>query len=325
MNMKSAWIVFGVTLLITLPTRLYQIFFLMDKETGFYTDGSTTTAIISIGLIVGILLIMAMGTLNRQAPKAYSPIHSSLVAVISVLTGLSLIIASAVDLFGNSSSQNHFMYMILSFVGILAGAVFILAGYDFAVGQNSFVKYPLLALLPSLWGCFCLVALFITYVAVVNISENIYDTFTMIFLLLFLFAQAKLLAGVEDQKSSRLIYVFGLPAILLSLVTGIPGVILLFAKTNQITAFPFGLHFVTVLMALYLFVFLAAVRRTKDAPKISSDEPIAPDEILPEQKSETRSPELLEKKNCSEFLAEAYESKEKFVERTQSPFFASKI
>ena len=86
MNMKSAWIVFGVTLLITLPTRLYQIFFLMDKETGFYTDGSTTTAIISIGLIVGILLIMAMGTLNRQAPKAYSPIHSSLVAVISVLT-----------------------------------------------------------------------------------------------------------------------------------------------------------------------------------------------------------------------------------------------
>ena len=329
MNRKSAWIVFALTLLITLPTRLYQILFLMDKKTGFYTDGNTTTAIISIGFVIGILLMVALSTMDRHESKGYHPIHSTPAAVIGALTGLGLVIESTVSLLDRSNSQNHFMYMILSVVGILTGAVLILTAYDFAVGENHLSKYPLLALVPPIWGCFCLVTLFITYVAVVNVSENIYDTFTVIFLLLFFFAQAKMFAGVENQKSSRLIYIFGLPAILLSLVTGIPGMVSFFSGTSQTGYFPIGLYFVAVLMALYLFVFLAAVHRMQNTYSQYPEEQIEPQNPLLDceagtDESETQTPELFEKKNCFEFLSKAYQSEEKFMERVQSPFYNSK-
>ena len=61
--------------------------------------------------------------------------------------------------------------------------------------------HPLIALLPAVWGCICLVLLFISYTAVVNVSENVYDMFSVVLLLLFLFAQAKLFAGVDSVKT----------------------------------------------------------------------------------------------------------------------------
>jgi hypothetical protein len=53
--------------------------------------------------------------------------------------------------------------------------------YDFAVGSRIVGNRPFLALLPSVWGCFFLVVMFITYSAIVNLPENVYHTFTVIF------------------------------------------------------------------------------------------------------------------------------------------------
>jgi len=322
MKMKSALIVFAVTLLITLPTRLYQVFCLTDKKTGFYTDGGATTAIISIVLAVGILLIIVMSYMDHHV-RVYHTIRSVSAAVFGTLAGLSLIVESAASLLGGGSSQNHTMYMILSVIGIAAGIVLILISYDFAVGENRFSNYPLLALILPIWGCTSLVALFITYVAVVNVSENIYDTFAVIFLLLFLFAQAKMLAGVENEKSSRMIYVFGIPATLLSLVTGISGVAEFFSGSVLAGYFPVGLHFVNVMMALYVAAFLYTVYRL--SPKYDIIEKTELQESQPSLQADSDEsgaipPELTEKKSCWAFLTEAYQSEEKFMERVPSPF-----
>ncbi len=321
MNRKSAWIVFAVALLIALPTRLYQIFFLADQNTGFYTDGGNTTGIISGCLAAGILLMAAMCFLDRRTLKVYRPIRSISAAVLGIMAGLGLVVESLFNL-AAAGEQNHFMYMILSLFGILAGAVLILTAYDFATEQNHFARYPLLALIPPLWGCVCLIALFITYVAVVNVSENIYDSFTVIFLLLFLFTQAKMLAGVNDEKSSRLIYVFGLPAILLSFFTGISGAVTLFSGVGQVASFPAGMHLVNILMALYVFAFLLSLRRLPDVEQPDLPEAVQPQDTPAEEP--VQPPTLIEWKNCWEFLNKAYQSEEKFIERSASPFYSSK-
>ncbi len=317
MNRKSAWIVLAISVLAALPVRLYQIFFLADKNTGFYTDGGTTTGIISICLAVGALLIIVLCALDRKAPQQYRAARSIPTAVLSVLAGLGLVAESLISL-ATEHGQNYFMYMILSLFGILTGAVLIFTAYDFAVGQNDFARFPLLALVPTLWGCVCLVALFITCVPVVNVSENIYDAFTVIFILLFLFTQAKMFAGVEDVKSSRMIYVFGIPAILFGLVTGISGTAMLLSGVSQAGTFPAGLHLVNFLLALYFGSFLFALRRQPEVlqPDLSEqNEPLS----FPEQEP-GEPPTMMEWKNCGEFLAKQYRSEEIFTERLPSPY-----
>lgn len=320
MRKKSAWIILAVMLLVTLPARLSQILLYMDRETGFYNDGGVLTIVVSAGLAIGALATAILYYIDQSKPKSYQAIRSIPTAVLGILAGLGLVIESVFGLMDGSSGQIHTMYMIFSLVGILTGIVFMLTAYDFAVGENRFAKYPILALVSPIWGCVALVVLFITYVAVANVAENIYNTFTVIFLLLFLFAQAKLLAGVENQKSSRFIYAFGLPAILFSLVTGISGAVSYFIGARQIGYFPVGLHFVNILLALYIFAFLLAVRKLSDEEPATGEEQEIRNAETGAEPPVTGLEEPSEQEKCCEFLAKEYKSMEQFFERTPSPY-----
>lgn len=317
MKNKYAWIVFAVALLVTLPTRIYQVLFLVEQDTGFYTDGNKTTAIISIGLAVGILLMMGICVWDKRE-RTYSPIHSLPTAVIGVLTGLGIIFQYMISLFSGEELQNQLPHIVLSIVGICAGVILILTAYNFATGQNIFAKFPLLSLIPSLWGCVCLITLFITYVSVVNISENIFDTFTVIFLLLFLFAQAKMFSGIDTEKSVKIIFVVGLPAALMALVTGIPSAVLLFSGLSRTSSFPVGLHLVNILFALYIFAFLTAVSRLPTAAEKQADLENKEVEAVSKTDAEVRT--VAKQESCLEFLQKAYLSEEKFADRIKSPF-----
>lgn len=322
MKIKSAWIVLAITLLIVLPTRIYQVLFLVEPGTGFYTDGNTTTLIISACLIAGILLMAAFAFADKEK-RSYRPIHSLPTAVIGALTGLGLIFQNLISLLGTQEQENRLSVILVGVFGILAGAVFILTAYNFAMGQNTFEKHPLLSLIPSLWGCVSLVTRFITYISVVNVSENIYDTFTVIFSLLFLFAQAKMLAGIETEKSVKQIYTFGIPAILMTLVTGVPSAVVLFSGEAHTGSFPAGLQLVNILMALYILAFLSAVWRLPAAEQAQQEENQSgnsPDGTYISEKIALFEDSDSGERQCIEFLRGAYSSEEKFAQREKSPF-----
>lgn len=324
MKIKNAWIVFAVTLLITLPTRIYQVLFLVEPDTGFYTDGNITTAIVSIAAAVGLILIMAICAADKRK-QTYSPITSIPAAVIGTLTGLGIIFQYLISLLGGEEQKNQIPAMIVSIFGILAGVILIVTAYNFATGQNTFARMPVLALIPPLWCCVCLITLFITYVSVVNIAENIYDTFTVIFVLLFLFAQAKMLAGIETEKSAKRVYMFGIPAVLMALVTGIPNVVLLFNGTSRTGSFPLGLHLVNILMAFYIIAFLTAVSRlpvivSKQGGVETAEQKTSKDERKNTVDFVAQPVEAPQQENCIEFLRKAYLSEERFAEREKSPF-----
>ena len=319
LKIKYAWIVFAVALLITLPTRIYQVLFLVEQDTGFYTDGNKTTTIISISLAVGILLMMGISVADKQK-RSYNPIQSLPTAVIGALTGVSIIFQYMISLFGGEQQQNQLPNIILAIVGLFAGAILILTAYNFATGQNIFVKFPLLALIPSLWGCVCLITLFITYVSVVNISENIYDTFTVIFLLLFLFSQAKMLSGIEIEKSVKRVYMFGIPAVLMALVTGIPGTVVLLSGLSRTSSFPVGLHIVNILFALYIISFLTIISRLPAVVPKEVDFAQKDEDEKTITESDVQLIEAPKPEDCLAYLQKAYLSEEKFTDRVKSPF-----
>ncbi len=315
MKKKSSWIVLAATLLITVPARLYQMFFLMDKETGFYTDGGLTTGIVSFVLLVGTVVLIVLGRTDGEAPEAYRPIRSRFAAVSGVLAGLGLLLEGLVSMV-SGGKENFVMFLILSLVGMVTGVVLIFTAYDFSTGSNRFTKYPLLALAPPIWGCTALVTLFISYVAVANVTENIFNTFTVAFLLLFLFSQAKMIAGVEEKKSGRMVSIFGLPAILFCLVTGIPGTAGALAGLREVGFFPVGLHFVDVLMAFYLTAFLTELRRRPGGETAEDDRK--------EAHSAGTNPSGAKPELLAGFLSDAYQSTETFAERAPSPFLSPK-
>jgi hypothetical protein len=325
MKIKNAWIVFAVTLLITLPLRLYQICFLSEEGTGFYTDGIRTTAIISSVLAVGAALMIMMSAMDRRSRAPYSPIRSIPAAAFGILTGVGVIAGCVTTLFGIESLQSQLAYTALTVLGVFAGIVLILAGSNFAAGKNTFENQPLLALVPSVWGCACLVAMFIRFVAVVNVAENIYDTFTVIFILLFLFHQAKLLARIDDEKSGKMIYMFGIPAALMALLTGISGTVKQVVHVTRQGLFPSGFYPANILFALYILFFLAAVSKNS-VVRVSADiqefvrEPAQTAEGGAAEGGTEEENAALPQESCVEYLTRIYGSDICFFNHTNSPF-----
>lgn len=310
---KRIWRIFWITLVIALPVRLYQTLFLLEADTGFYTDGYLTTAIVFIALMVGCLLLYA-DTARSPAPVSELPLQSLPAAVMAMFTGFLFCGQSLFSLLGVPSVENTVMNGILAAAGILAGIILLVQAYGHAVGKNFWRDHPLPALLPPLWGCVCLVALFITYSGSVNIAENVYDTFSVVFLLLFFFAYAKLHAGIEPERSARDAVRFGLMAIQFAVVTVVPELVLRVMGVSPVTSYPFGMYLMNGVAALFVFFFLLALHRAKPVSLPAQDEDGGESDEGEEDDPGDETQDFADRLN------EAYGATETFLPREKSPF-----
>lgn len=266
MSVKHAWTVFVAALIVALPVRLYQLFVLMEEDTGFLNGGALTTTLLTVVLLVAFAAIVVICLGSKRMPSAYTPLRSVPTAVLAGLTGALLLFDSIGNIFvytgqiSEGTTPAGVIGLVMAIAGIAAALAIFLSAYGFATGTNPMGMHPLIALLPSVWGCICLILLFISYTAVVNVSENVYDMFAIVLLLLFLFAQAKLFAGVEGSKSGRMIYAVGLPAAFLALLTSVPTLLMSVMGRNVPGLFPQGLHLVNLCMACYILSYLFAAR-----------------------------------------------------------------
>ena len=302
------WKIFLVTLIIALPIRLYQTLFLLEEETGFYRDGDLTTGAVFIALMAGCLLIFIEGRKNPP-PVPAMPVKSLGAAVAGMFTGFLFCGQALFSLLGTPAVDNAVMNQLLAASEILAGLALLAAAYGHAVGQNLWRRHPLPALLPALWGCVCLVVLFITYAAAVNIAENVYDTFAVVFLLLFFFAYAKLHAGIEPEKAACGALRYGLMAILFGAVTVVPELAQRLAGMNPVTAYPFGMYLMNGAASLFVLLFLLGLRRTPAAPAAGPEPPARGEETPPEQPDETE--------GFAQRLHQAYGEEETFLPREE--------
>lgn len=334
--MKRAWIAFFVTLIVVLPLRIFGMLRYLDPQTGFYSDGGKVVGAATILLIAGGFLTIYFAFRGaRREEGLLKPLKNVPAAALGAVAGIFVLVQSVVGLGTDFMKEGRIFYQIFSVAGILTGIVFLMTAYGLATGTRVVGKRPLLALLPSIWGCLFLVVLFITYSAVVNLVEDVYHTFTVAFLLLFLFTQAKLLTGIESTKSGKMIYVVGFPAALLALVTAVPSCVQYFSTGKTAGVISIGLHLSNIILAFYILTFLSALCTAVPAIKERAAAPAEsasaapPRRETPEKPNETENLPEVPRKSGEEdalgayvsYLAKACGSEKKFVSAGPSPFY----
>lgn len=272
LKLKLAWIVFFITLLIALPFRFYQLFFRMDQKNTFYTDGGLSSIIMFSLFAVSLVIVIIMFLGVKNAPNEYKPIKNILLALVCALTGVGIIFHSfwslihpqtyteefSISIIGSAASSGvlQTMQMVLSIFGILAGLIVLITAFNFFAGINIYRNFPVVALIPSLWGCVSLAVLFVTNTGVVNAAENANDMFTVIFTLLFLYIQSRIFAGVDVSKSAKMIYIVGYTGILFAVITSVPGILFYLNGMTTVGSFDFSFHILNLCLAVYMLVFL---------------------------------------------------------------------
>ncbi len=271
---------FAAALAVSLPVRIYQQLLLVDRSTGFYTDGNVSSAIVTVFLFAGTVAVIVFGQLGKKqrGSSAYSPITCGFTAVLGILTGVMMIVQAIMSMMRVASAgsqalteeemiaagaQHPLLYSFLALVEIAAAIVVILTASDAARGQNMFRRYPVATLLPQLWGCVNLIVMFVKFTEVVNTAENLYDMFFMIFLLLFFSAQSKLLSGIDEERNYRLVLEFGLPAVLFGLATSVPDLIAGLAGAAPFDQYILVNGAVCLLLSLYALSYLSALLRSQ--------------------------------------------------------------
>lgn len=343
--MKRAWAALLVTLAAVLPARLYAAFKLVDPQTGFYTDNGKFAVICAAVTVLGIVLT-ALFSRRRAAELRNAPLRNVPAAAFAALAAMFVAGNSLVSL--AASDGFNVLNIILMVSGVCAAVALLMATYDFSSGETVLRHHPLAALLVPVWGCLCLVSLFVTYGATVNRFESVYHTCTVALMLLFLFSQSKLLAGVEEKDGSRVVFGYGFAAVIFALTDAVPNIATLFAgggasgsssgfltllsSGSETTAFPAGMYFVECALAVYAVAWIAAEdnRRTSarmvsiglhlsDDAAAEQGAPILPDDT---KKLESQEGGTDAMQPYLDFLQKVYPGEHKFVEKGKHEFSA---
>ena len=273
MKIKTAWFILIGALVVALPVRIYQMLFLVDPETGFFTDQNIVAICLAVFMVIVSAIIMFMCFYDKNAPKRFEPIKNIPAMIAAAASGIGIIVHSIsallIDNRAHSSlSQDAanavnaleggqaYLNVIMAFVGVAAGIVILIAAFNFATGKNVFRSIPVVAIIPPLWFCINLITLFTNYTNVTYMTENMMDMFSMILVTFFLLSQGKMFARVNPVKSGKRIYAFGLPTILYGFVSALPSFVLQAMDLPHTSSFKMTLNIAIFLIAVYALVFL---------------------------------------------------------------------
>ena len=301
MKIKTAWFVLIGALAITIPVRVYQMLFLVDPTTEFFTDHNISAICLAAFMLVVLAVMMFLCFEDKNAPKRFGAINSIPATLAAGAAGVGVIVHAIYALLVDNRAQNShsagvssavqggqtYLNVIMAFVGVAAGVVLLIQAISFALGKNLFTKIPAAAIIPPLWFCINLITLFTNYVNVTYMTENMMDMFSLIFATLFLLYQGKMLANFSTVKAGKRIYAYGLPTILFGFVSALPSFVLQALNYPHTSSLKLTLNIVLFLVAVYALVFLLIY------PKIPNHQK-APEPQLPTEPEPPVAPPLEE-------------------------------
>ena len=140
-----------------------------------------------------------------------------------------------------------------------------------------------------------------------------YDTFSVVFLLLFFFAYAKLHAGIEPARSGRAAVRYGLISVWLAAITVVPEVVLTVMGRPVLTGYPFGMFLMNGAAACFALLFVSGMHKSGAEPETGLPAEGGTPESDPAQTEGTPGGED-DDARLAEELRKAYNSRESFVE-----------
>ncbi len=211
-----------------LAARTLQRFYMIDVSTGFHSEGFELVGLlITVGFFVFAVIELVLTWLTY--PRRLDPTERSVgMAVGAFSAGACLLIAAAA--------------LVLTGKGV-ADTVMALADFAFALclfwrGACLLTRLkfsPPLSLLSVVYFLIKLIFSFSAYAGEVTVTDTVFDILTMCALLLFFVADAKIIAGIGNNKTAVAFYGWGVSAAVYCLAAFFPSVVnLLFGNAFEL-------------------------------------------------------------------------------------------
>ena len=249
MKLKYSWIVFILSLILLIPVKVYSAVTGNDFIIGNISSSTSSSIFITVTIIL-VLAIIIMCLISKNVLSSINLPKNIFCGVMSLLAGIAMIISGIFDfiyLIYNMDIKVFFSAITI----ILSGIAFIFISNIHFKGKNIFISMPLLALLPTIWACARLTILFLYKSSVVSGQIDMFDIISSVFLILFFFAQAKIMAYIQDKKLIQKLFAFGMSSVLMLLLYNLP-------KIFTITSiFDFSVMYaVDIFLVLYIISLL---------------------------------------------------------------------
>lgn len=244
-----------------LAVRTIQRFYMIDVDTGFFTEGFGTTGVLITGAFLVFAVIELLMTWLSKPQVVEMPERSKGIAVGTFAAGVCLMISAVASVLTGDG--------VGALVMTVANFVFALCMFWRGASMLSALPFPA-ALTPVsiIYFLIKLVFGFAGYAGEVAVTDSVFDILTMCLLLLFFTADAKITAGVGTKKTAVAFYGYGLSAALFCVCSVFPTLI------NLLMGSAFDIHGDPVPDITYVgfAVYIMAARNSaKDEKTVTTD------------------------------------------------------
>lgn len=235
-----------LTVLITVPLRIYQYFKIVDPETGFYNKTDASVYIIYALLAVACLISIFIPVAGKKKLQTVSACKkstgffiASLIMSVTIIYDSANVLLSYFDLYTEGASlgnlisvteyvrnQGGTMMLIQVVFGALSAIFFFITGISVGVGNSDGSKLKILALSPTVWSIFKLLYRFKRTISFTNVSDLLFELFLIVFMMLYFFSFAQVISKIDSDTVFYKTISYGVPAIIFAAICFIPRFIL---------------------------------------------------------------------------------------------------
>lgn len=260
-RLPVVFLIFLAGTVVSIILRTAQLIYAVDPFTGFYKSGSALIPALNVILVIVTLLLLSPLIFKNLSKETAVFEKSKITSIFAVVTGILLCLDAAgkfLSVLSRSSDAGTMLVALTAFLGAIY--FFVFANFK-SKGQEA--DFALISLLPVLWGILNLTVSFMHYTTIANVSADLLDVLTMVFMLIFLYYHARVIGKVANGKEMNGLFAFGFTSVLFELLYTIPKYLALPFKRGSLP----GLHdFIFIGMALYTICFLVETYLNKEIP-----------------------------------------------------------
>ncbi len=273
-KMKYLLFVFAAAVLVSLPTRVYQLLALVDTTNGFFKESDVTIPVLYGVTVVFGLLFLVLSFISKEVPSPKLPTGKNPalgIASFVMVAGLGADMLSVlrkiipanqgnvaifINLLKANLSENGGTFAILEFIfAFFAIIYFIVFAISHLNGKASYKEFKLLALSPLCWAMTVLVTKLMNAISFIKVSELLFEIFMFVFTMLFFLTFARISSGVFTEDSMWGIYGYGLTAALLASIVTIPRIVMALVGLDAVEGNEFNFAHLATFAFIIVYIF----------------------------------------------------------------------
>lgn len=255
------YIVVGL-LCVAIPFRTYQLLFITEAATGFYTKTDWSIYAIYGLSALAILASFILVNLAKNVPSSRDEIRKKniFLAVTSILFAIGIIIDSVLALTsilaGVTSADGLSSVVIEAVFGVIAAIYIMIFGISHFDGRTTYFQYRFMALSPLAWATGRIIIRFMKKISYVNVADLMLEIFILASMMIFFLAFARISSGLSNEKSMRSLFSSGYVCIFFCALANIPRIVLMVTGNSEYIPYEYPLSVCDLTFALFVAAYI---------------------------------------------------------------------